>query len=98
MSIKWIPAHVGLGGNERADILAKDGARNGTLIEYSLQLDDAYRILEEAAGRMEQLLRAEGGGEGEGLLRGGALNRTGTVVQEHETIKRRHTHGKQNAH
>jgi hypothetical protein len=45
MSIKWIPVHVGLEGNERADILAKDGARNGT--DYSLQPKDAYRILEE---------------------------------------------------
>jgi hypothetical protein len=47
---------------------------------------------------MEPLVRAEGGGEGEGLLRGVAENRTGTVVQEHKTIKCRHTHGKQNTH
>jgi hypothetical protein len=50
----------------------------------------------DAAGTMKQLVRAEGGGEEEGLIRGGAENRTGTVVQEHKTIKFRHTHGKQN--
>jgi ribonuclease HI len=68
MTIKWIPAHVGLEGNERADILAKDGARNGSPIDYSLKLKDAFRILEET----QQLVRAEGGGEGEGLLQDGA--------------------------
>jgi ribonuclease HI len=47
MTIKWIPAHVGLEENKRADILAKDGARNGTPIDYSLQLKEAYRILDE---------------------------------------------------
>jgi hypothetical protein len=36
-----------LEGNEKADILAKDGARNGTPIDYSLQLKDAYRILKQ---------------------------------------------------
>jgi hypothetical protein len=88
IKIKCIPAYVGLDVNEKADILAKDGARNGTPIDYSLQLKDAYRIL----------VRAEGGREGEGLFQAGAENRTGTVVQKHETIKCRHTHGKQNNH
>jgi hypothetical protein len=36
-----------LEGNEKADILAKDGARNGTPIDYSQQLKDAYRILKQ---------------------------------------------------
>jgi hypothetical protein len=45
ITIKWIPAKVGLEGNEKADILAKDGSRNGTPIDYSLQLKDAYKIL-----------------------------------------------------
>jgi hypothetical protein len=43
----WIPAHVGLKGNEKADILAKDGAKNGTPLDYSLQRKDAYRILKQ---------------------------------------------------
>jgi hypothetical protein len=64
-----------------------------------LRFRDSYRIIgADAAGRMEQLVRAEGGGEGEGIFQAGAENRTGTVVQKHETIKCRHTHGKQNNH
>jgi hypothetical protein len=47
---------------------------------------------------MEQLVRAEGGGKEEGLFRTGAKTRTGTMVQKHETIKCRHTHGKQKNH
>jgi ribonuclease HI len=47
MTIKWIPAHVGLEGNEKAGILAKYGARKDMLIDYALQLTDVYRILEE---------------------------------------------------
>jgi hypothetical protein len=34
---------------------------------------------------MEELVRSEDGAEGEGLFRGGAENRTGTVVQKHKT-------------
>jgi hypothetical protein len=33
--------------NKKTDILAKDGSRNGTPIDYSLQLKDAYRILKQ---------------------------------------------------
>jgi uncharacterized protein YtpQ (UPF0354 family) len=33
--------------NESADSLAKDGTKNNTPIDYSLQLKDAYRILAE---------------------------------------------------
>jgi hypothetical protein len=43
---------------------------------------------------MQQLVCGEGGGVG--LFRGGAENQTGTVVQKHEIIKCRHTHGEQN--
>jgi hypothetical protein len=65
-TIKWIPAHVGLDGNKIADILTKDGAINGTPIEYVRQLKDVYRILEETQRddwNMEQPVRAEGSGE-----------------------------------
>jgi ribonuclease HI len=44
--IKWIPAHVGIDGNERADELAKSGTTSGELSNYKLQLRDAYTILE----------------------------------------------------
>jgi ribonuclease HI len=43
ITIKWIPAHVGLEGNKRADILAKDVSRNGTPIDYSLKMYTEYR-------------------------------------------------------
>jgi hypothetical protein len=46
ITIKWIPVG-GLAGHERADILTNDGARNDTPTDYSLQLKDAYRILEQ---------------------------------------------------
>jgi hypothetical protein len=45
ITVKWISAR--LSGNEKADILAKDGTRNGTPIDYSLKIKDAYRILEQ---------------------------------------------------
>jgi hypothetical protein len=76
--------------------LAKDGARNGTPIEYSVQLKDAYRILEETQWQEWDnwyVLKIR-----EGLLRGGAENQTGNETQEHKTIKCRHTHGKQISH
>jgi ribonuclease HI len=38
MKIKSIPAHVELKGNERVDILGKNGVRNGKPIDYCLQL------------------------------------------------------------
>jgi ribonuclease HI len=43
MTIKWIPANVELEGNERADKLANDGARNATpynLQQYFVHLSD----------------------------------------------------------
>jgi ribonuclease HI len=51
ITIKWIPAHVGLEGNGRADILSKDGARNGTPIDYSLQLKDAEYWSRRSSGK-----------------------------------------------
>jgi hypothetical protein len=93
ITIKWIPAHVGLERNEKADILAKDGPRNGTPIDYSLQLKDVYRILEQtqreewnnwyvlkAAEKRKVYFELE----------------PKIVVQKHETIKCRHMYGKQN--
>jgi hypothetical protein len=80
ITIKWIPAHVGLEGNKRADILTKDGARNGTPIDYSLQLKDGYRIQEQTQreewNNWYVVKAAENGAE----------NRTRTV-QKHKTIK-----------
>jgi hypothetical protein len=33
ISLMWIPSHVGIQGNERADILAKEGSTSGTLFQ-----------------------------------------------------------------
>jgi ribonuclease HI len=37
ITIKWIPAHAGLEGNEKADLLTKDGARCD-IIPYNLKM------------------------------------------------------------
>jgi ribonuclease HI len=41
--VKWIPAHMVISGNEKADELAKKGTTDGTSTQFKLQLNDLYR-------------------------------------------------------
>jgi hypothetical protein len=45
-NVKWIPAHVGISGNEKADELANKGTTDGTPMQYKLQLKDLYRQID----------------------------------------------------
>jgi hypothetical protein len=38
ISLMWIPSHVGIQGNKRADVLANEGSIFGTLFQYQAGL------------------------------------------------------------
>jgi ribonuclease HI len=44
--VKWIPAHVGISGNEKAYELAKKGITDGTPTQYKLQLKGLCRQID----------------------------------------------------
>ena len=45
----WVKAHIGLKHNEHVDILAKDAAINGTLLDHKLCLTDCYNFYKTQA-------------------------------------------------
>jgi hypothetical protein len=45
--VKWIPAHVGISSNEKADELAKKVTTDGISTQYKLQLKDLYRQIDK---------------------------------------------------
>lgn len=47
IAVQWIPSHVGLGGNEIADTLAKEGLNREQVVDNKILLDDAYLQLKE---------------------------------------------------
>lgn len=45
ISLVWIPSHIGIKGNDRADFLAKHGSTNGTLHPVNLAVQEVYSII-----------------------------------------------------
>jgi hypothetical protein len=48
----WISSHVDIQGNERADILAKEGSTSGTFFQYQAGLT-TVNTSDRMAGKME---------------------------------------------
>ena len=45
ITLTWVPSHIGLTGNEKADTLAKLGSLDGTQIDIKLSLPEAYSVI-----------------------------------------------------
>ena len=42
--ITWVPAHIGITGNENADVSAKNSANNGILLNVDIPVSDLFNI------------------------------------------------------
>ena len=47
ISLVWVPSHVGLDGNEKADQLAKEGSISGEHIHIKLSVKEGFSIIKE---------------------------------------------------
>ncbi|XP_055585795.1 uncharacterized protein LOC129738584 isoform X1 [Uranotaenia lowii] len=68
VKIQWIPSHVGIDGNENADILAKQGLDGPVILQNKLRLEDAYnRFKQEALESTNVWYRSMAQDEGKGV-------------------------------
>jgi ribonuclease HI len=44
ITLMWIPSHVGIQGNERADVLAEGGSISGTLFQDQAELTTVKHV------------------------------------------------------
>jgi ribonuclease HI len=53
MMYVWIPFHVSIQGNKRADVLANEGSTSGTLFQDQAGLTTVNKSADRMAGKLE---------------------------------------------